>query len=248
MPAPEINTVVPLYYLSKELGGPIVTVDEHATADGFEPVTSDTIVRQMDDGLGDLGGIDIWLMSTVEEAEAARAAFGGDAQSAKLRNGNGAVLKTRNASFEIRLEDRRRQERTAGMAEDRVFGSWTLDRGQMLTMQDLDEIAMEQATRGWAREVATMARHMGPAAVQQLQVDLETVPGAFVGFASCDIGTLREACDIAFENDAEAHSILSRCSQKYENATMMDDIEGYVLERLEPVICDKNEPEGPAGP
>ncbi|MHA6347649.1 hypothetical protein [Roseivivax sp. CAU 1761] len=248
MTVPITHTVVPLYYRGRTHGGPDVTVVKPRILDGYVYVNSDNLLKLQANGLDEQGAIDIWLLDTVEEAETVASILEDGAVCQKLPNGNGVVMRTTPGNFEVNLQDRRRKTRTYGIPGDEVHGSWELDHGQMLTMMNEDEFEIERSTRQWARAVAMMARHMDSSAIQQLQVDLEMIPGAYVSFASRDVGSLAEEEEVEFADMPEAHSILYRRAQKFDAPSIQSEITRDVMGSLFDLIVPDDELDGPAGP
>ncbi|NDV51518.1 hypothetical protein [Salipiger sp. PrR003] len=250
MEQPINHIVVPLFFFLSEDGGS-VSLSDHG-GEGT-PVNSDNYLKLLAEGMEYEGSVLIWLTDTVEEADAIEMAWQATgelnpdlAEAIKLPSGHGVVMrKNPDSAFELIFEDKRRAARTAGVPSDEVHASWDLDHKQMLTMQSTDELEMERQTRAWASSIAEMALHMPAHAIQQLQVDLESFPGAYVSFCSQDLTTLAETHEIEFKNDAAAHAALRQAASKYENSMFMSDVEDHAMERLSDLTIEE-EPEVPA--
>ena len=250
-----MKSIVPLYFIPAHEAATGTRPADVSLA-GEDPnavlITEENFDDLCEQGLDDVGRMSMWIMNSEREARVAAdtvASQGGSARRAETPLGEGVVVIVDddvdadvNANV-IDLLDKR----TGPRADAQVSGSWDHSEKELQEFLKQVEDMPQHRHKVMANAVQAQAERLDAEALQDLQVGLKSIPGAYVGFLSVSVDDFSEYFDVSeFEvtedNLPELHSIIYRESQKAELSLAREAVTDMVEDRFADEFVSKTPP------
>lgn len=241
-----LKTVIPLYYraVDEAIGVPSSVTLDVAPEEDAVLITRETF-PDLADLLSDHGTPRFHVFDMPAEARAACAMLGSGTEVGVLRDGEGVLavfnedLPIDDDGFEIR------DFRSHSCRQVEIFGSWELTAAECeALMRRPEEAHRMDLANAIAGKIAELPN---PDVLRDLQVALEKIPGAYVGFVSVSPSEIRgdprlDGIEAAEIDDAEIQSAVVKASSKAEMGDAYGEAVDIAVERLmahHPALFDR---------
>lgn len=254
MHIPSTKTFVPLYFFpdleDPEFGDHKISL---VNSKGGILITNDNYSDLLKKGLGNIGHLTIWIMNDTSAAKGAEMAIDAAAQdvfaamSTTGENGCGLFLRENlsSAKFDIEVVEKRTHCVTL---TDEVIGSWMVSEEEYCSLKEKYEdghLYTKRFLENVVREVASLDRSD---VVHELQLSLEHIPGAYVSFATQDLGTLADGLGIEFSDKLTAQAYLTSAAADFDSGSVMDAVGDAAYKKVKQFFVEDDEEDEPVSP